>query len=94
MKISEVSEFDAAMRVYYTYIDPYGQNRSDLVECQVKIGPDGLPYMSDIKINRVSEPFSEIEKFNRTIPAILSQNPDLVLPAYDDVLRNVAVSQH
>lgn len=92
LQISEVAEFDKAMRVYYTYIDPFGQYRKDMAECMFKTNEYGQLYIADLKINRIPEPQDRIAKFNATIPIVVAQKPDLVIPVYDDVLKNVVVT--
>jgi hypothetical protein len=93
MQISEVKEFDRATRVYYTHIDAFGQSRKELIECAFRRDVNGNLYAEKIEINRLPEPDDKVEKFNATINTIIAFEPDLIIPRYDDVLKNVKFSE-
>jgi hypothetical protein len=88
LQIKEVQEFDQSLRIYYTYYDPFGQYKKDLIECVFNTRAGNYTLL-DAVINRVPEPASRIESFNMTVPAILAQDLDLIIPNYEDVLRGV-----
>ncbi len=68
---------DVNLRLYFTHIDAFGQNRSETFECF--FGPN-LEVL-DLKRNRKSLPADQIKKLGYTVPFIASANPDRILPA-------------
>ncbi len=79
-KITQYDEFGPSTRLFYTYIDEYGGQRSEMIECVGGPNPAGGFVVSEINMNR--EPISEekLKIFNAAIPGILKGKPDLVIP--------------
>jgi hypothetical protein len=75
---SSVEVFDKSLRMYYTYIDPYGSHRSEMMECDYR--PFNMLNLEDVKRDRVSVDHRTVVAFNRTVPAIVHYRPNLVLP--------------
>jgi len=65
------------LRLYYTYTDDFGQNRSEMMECDFNM--DGRT-LADVQLDRKSLPPEEVKAYNQTIPFVIGANPDLVIP--------------
>ena len=76
MKLTALDYFEATLRIYYTYADPFGQARSDVAECT--FNPDTT--LKAVRIHRADVPQDKVQAFNATIPFIVSANPDLIVP--------------
>lgn len=83
--------FQGAHRLYYTFTGPFGENRSNMIECIFGSDPaTGALILQRVRINRQDEDQKVIESFNKTIPAILAADPDTVLPyVVDDPMRDI-----
>jgi len=94
LRINSVSDFDRSLRVYYTYIDPFGQSRMDFTECTFAptSGGTGNMIISSIEMNRQPVSQEKLDAFNQTIPAILAYPPDLIIPVYEDALKNITIA--
>ncbi len=66
----------AALRLYFTHIDGFGQNRSEVFECL--FGP-GLA-LEGLKRNRVSLPPEKIARLAATVPFIIAAKPNRNTP--------------
>lgn len=81
MKLTTTDQFGDALRLYFTYIGPFGETRSSIIECRVRPDPaTGQPQLYAIKIDRTPVSDAEVQEFNRTIPYILQHNPNRVIP--------------
>lgn len=87
-----IQNFDQSVRIYYSHLDGYGQSRSEFIECSFRPDPNTGFAIESVKINRTAISQDEIENFNRTIPAILANPPDLVLPSYEDLFKNLEIN--
>lgn len=76
MQLTDVSWFQQALRMYYTHTGPFGQTRSDMAECIFNADLT----LSEVSINRQPISPARLQAFNATIPAIIQNNPDLLLP--------------
>ncbi len=79
-KITQYDEFGRSLRLFYTYTDEYGGQRSEMIECISNINATGSYIMDDIKIDRKSIGPKKLLQFNNAIPGILKGNPNLVIP--------------
>lgn len=80
MKVSEVIQYPRAVRIFYNYTDPYGNMKSEFVECAfTNIAGKGAQATS-ILHNRKEVSEERIKEFNKSISAIVNGEPDLILP--------------
>jgi hypothetical protein len=87
---SQIEDFNNALRLHYTYIDPYGQYRMDFAQCTFRTNPtSGQLYLAEVKINRVKLDDKIVNAFNQTMPVFDMYQPDLVLPRVEDKLENI-----
>jgi len=88
MRISEVEDFGDSVRIWYVRMDPFGEERMESMRCyfryvqedeEVKYGT--APFVID-RVTRNRRPYfpEKVEAFNRSIPAVIAGNPDLVIP--------------
>jgi len=69
-----------AVRIYFTNIDPFGQFKQETIEC--KFGPDDKMGMRVTEILRNRKPVDSatVDKFNQTLPIIMSNDPYRISP--------------
>lgn len=89
LKVVEIDPFDESMRITYLSRNPHGSSMAKMIECIFR--PDAVSGLALDTVNLNREPFDDdfyIEKFNRSIPAIMAGDPDLSIPprAGDDPL--------
>lgn len=86
-RLSTLTNFDQSLRLYFTYIDAYGEKKMDFVECTFRPDPETGFVLDSVAYNRTYIPEDEIAMFNKTIPGILAFPPDLTIPRQEDVLK-------
>jgi hypothetical protein len=93
LRINSVETFDQSSRIFYTFTDAFGQNRTDLIECVYTANPDGTltTNLEKIEINRRPVPPEKLEAFRQTVPAILAYPPDLTIKKLDDALEDLVI---
>lgn len=69
-----------AIRIYYNHIDPFGQQKDEMVECT--FAPDEKQGMKIIKIQRNRRPIdaAEVKKFNKLLPVTAKTEMNLAMP--------------
>jgi len=91
MQMKSVENFDQALRLYYTVIDPFGNQQSKMVECVLVPDAQLGYYMESASFNR--KPFEDqayLDRFSLSIPSIIAAEPDLVIPPrYGDNLMDL-----
>ena len=75
-----VEQYPKAVRIYYTQRDPYGGYTQQMIECAYKQDPQRGWILGVVEINRKKFDSAIIQKFNQTLSAVVSAEPDLVLP--------------
>lgn len=75
-----VEQFPKAVRIYFNQTDAFGQFTQDMIECIAD--PKALSEMrfGQVLYNRKPVDPDKVEKFNKTIPVVVSADPDLTLP--------------
>lgn len=76
-----VEQYPKAVRIYYTQRDPYGGYTQQMIECAYKQDPQRGWILGAVEVNRREMDIPIIQKFNQTLPAVVSAEPDLVLPS-------------
>lgn len=69
-----------AIRVWYSQLDGYGQNRMEKLECFFRKSKTGT-ILARATIDTRQVPQETIERFNAALPAIRQTQPDLRLPS-------------
>ena len=83
MQMLGVELVGGAIRVYYAYTDPFGNFRSDMIDCKFAVRPQtGKTYIASIAINRNMIDPAKVESFNKTLGMIVSLNPEIILPTF------------
>lgn len=80
LAVTEVEQYPMAVRIYYNYTDPYGNLKSEFVECGFEMVPGKGAQATSILLNRKEIDHEVIAYFNETIPSIVAGDPDLYLP--------------
>lgn len=92
-QITTYEPFERSARLYYSFRGSFGEMRSNMIDCKfLPRGTMNVPYpvLESISINRILEPKDAVATFNRTIPAILMYEPDLIVPrSYDGTLTDL-----
>jgi hypothetical protein len=87
LHISEVDFYKEEQRIYYTAIEPFGSTLSGDIKCQYAKPTAQTPYVlksitlntgTTLNVQPIAE--KEIEAFNKTIPIILANPPNLIIP--------------
>lgn len=88
MKLTTTDQFADAMRLYFTFTGPFGENRSSMIECRITTDPaTGQPRILSINIDRIPVSDAEVQEFNSTVPYIMQHNPNRIIPPpYEDDL--------
>ena len=90
LDITEVEQFARAVRIYYSYIDPYGNHKSDFIECAFERVPGKGVQLQTILLNRTEIDEEVIADFNETITAVRAGDPDLTVPrAFGNNLKDL-----
>lgn len=76
LRLSAIDSFESTLRIFYTFTDAFGGQRSSIIECT--FNPDTT--LKEIVIDRQKIPAEKVQAFNATIPYIVAANPDLVVP--------------
>ena len=94
LRYSYVQPMSNTMRIWYVARDAYGQTAFDKMDCTFR--PDDTYGMAleRVTINRKEMDPAIIEKFNKSIPAILAYPPDLTYPqGLPDNIKNLKLSK-
>lgn len=84
LDLTQYDVFGRSIRIFFTHRDPFGQSRSEMIECLAVPDPDQKIVMQDIKLNRQPIDRERLKTFNLSIPAILAGHPDLIIPIIKD----------
>lgn len=80
LQYTSVEQYPRAIRIYFSYTNPYGGRKSEFIECAFEMTPEKGVQMTTILLNREKVDKEKVQKFNETISAILDSDPDLTLP--------------
>lgn len=80
LNITDIEGSRTAVRIYFTNVDPFGEFQQEMIECT--FGPDEVMGMklTQVSRNRRRVDPSVVNKFNLTLPTIMSSEPNLILP--------------
>lgn len=91
LKLTTVDWFGDSTRLYYTFIGPFGENRSSLIDCRYQIDPQtkAISFYS-IKIDKNEIRQDQVDAFNKAIPYLLHQKMNNIIPPpYKDDLYDL-----
>ena len=80
MRIISYEHYGDAWKIFYSYTGPYGEQKSNFIDCTFTTDPAGNRVMREAKINRTEVTKSELRLFNLSIPGIIKAEPDLIIP--------------
>lgn len=80
LNITQYDEFGKSLRIFYTYHDPFGNRRSEMIECIMNPHPTNGYVVETININRTPIDDEKLKLFNQSIPAILLAEPNRIIP--------------
>lgn len=80
LRLSTVEQFATSVRIWYVQVDAFGEYRLEPIQCYFK--PDkSLPFVVEkITSNRREIDPQLVTNFNRILPMIFANPPDLALP--------------
>ncbi len=81
LRVSTVEEMGASVRIWYTQTDGYGEYRMEPIRCYFKKDEKLGLILDKVTIRRRPIDQEIVNDFNRSIPSILENPPDLTLPA-------------
>ena len=81
VRVSLIYDLGMTMRILYTQLDAFGQYRMETIECIFR--PDDVTgaALERVSVDRREVDQKKVEAFNKTIPIILANPPDLTIPA-------------
>lgn len=80
LKYNSVEEFSTSVRVWYTHTDSFGEYILEPVQCYYK-SDETLGFVLDKVTKRRREiPREQVEEFNKILPIIFANPPNLDLP--------------
>ncbi len=92
MKIVNYDQFGDSHRVFYTYTNPYGYHRSEMIECVITQDSNRNYVVQDIRLQRgrarESVDRQIVARFQEQVPGIVKYKPNRIIPALprDDAL--------
>ena len=90
LRISSAAERPTDVKMEYTTINEYGEYILSTIVCAFRPDPVTTWAISEVQLNRQKLPQADVEKFNQTIPFILTNPPDLTLPTpFPDDLQSL-----
>jgi hypothetical protein len=92
LKLSTVEEMEDSVRIWYTQLDSFGQYRMEPIQCFFKNDETQGTILSKVMVRRREVDPAIVDKFNKSIPTILANPPDLTLPTpLPDSLRSLQI---
>ena len=80
LRVVSYEHYGDVWKIFYSYTGPYGEQKSNFIDCTFMNDPNGKRVLREVKINRTEIPRSELKRFNLSIPGIIKANPDLIIP--------------
>lgn len=80
MQVTSISDRGGLVRIFYSYIDAFGSGQMDTIECEFKTNPQQGLHVAAARLNRQEIPPAELVGFNKVIPVIIANPPDLSPP--------------
>jgi hypothetical protein len=81
LQLTTVDWFGDSTRLYYTFIGPFGENRSSMIDCRYQIDPatKAISFYS-IKIDKNEIRQDQVEAFNKSIPFLMRHKMNNIIP--------------
>ncbi len=79
MKVISYENYGPAWKIFYTFTGQYGEQRSNYIDCVFSRDQQGQLIIKEAKINRDSLSKDDLDRFNKSIPAIIATKPSLVV---------------
>ena len=92
LRISSVDDLGMSVRVWYTQVDAFGEYRMERMQCYFK--PDDVTgaALEKVTVDRREVDPLLIDSFNKSIPVVLANPPDLTIPyPLPDSLENLQI---
>lgn len=78
------------IRIWYSFIDSYGQHHMQSIECFIKPDKKYGEIFDEIDIDRVPVPQEEVDRFNQSLEVLKYFPPDRAMPEKQaDKLQNI-----
>lgn len=95
MDIISVLEREADVRIEYTVVNEFGDTMFHTITCTYRPDPASTMALASVILDRQKIAQTELDAFNRTIPAVLAYPPDLRVPMpMTEDLMNLWRQQH
>lgn len=89
LKIRGVRNFGEFIRVWYGQTDAFGEYRMENIQCYFRSDPVTGAALDKVMINRREVDQQRVEVFNKSIPVILANPPDLNIPPPTNSLKDI-----
>ena len=80
LRISTVDDMGMSVRIWYTQIDAFGEYRMENIHCHFRADEVTGAALEKVLVNRRELDPQVVTSFNKVIPVILENPPDLTIP--------------
>lgn len=80
LRVSTVDDMGMSVRIWYTQIDAFGEYRMENIHCFFRADDVMGAALEKVSVNRRELPPKVVEDFNKIIPVVLENPPDLTIP--------------
>jgi hypothetical protein len=92
LRVSTVEDFGDSVRLWYTQVDAFGEYRMESIQCYYKMDPQLGAQIDKILVNRRPVDLQKIKDFNKILPVVMANMPDLTYPsALPDSLNDLQI---
>ncbi len=92
LRLSTVEEFETSVRIWYTQLDSFGEYRLEPMQCYFRADEELGFVLDKVTVRRRQVDPDRVASFNKTLPVILANPPDLTYPIpISDNLRNMHI---
>lgn len=92
LRVSTVDDLGMSVRIWYTQIDAFGEYRMENIHCYFRADEVTGAAVEKILINRRQVDPAKVTEFNKVVPVILANPPDLTIPyPLPDSLENLQI---
>ena len=93
LKFNSVEEFSTSVRIWYTHTDSFGEYIMEPIQCYYKADEQYGYILDKVTIRRREIDQKIVDDFNKTLPVIFANPPDLTLPVPpEDSLKNLQIN--
>ncbi len=70
----------SSVRIYYTSVDPFGEYKREMIECNFGTTKAGNLKVTKIERNRRPVEQKKVDEFNKILPTVIASDPYRIMP--------------